>query len=360
MENIKHRLVSFPSCPVCNNSKRNKVSNSKAFSDGGRQYLRFIAEKEGISIQELSNNITIYQCEFCSSFWCDPWFNENSSSQIFTIGSPDHSASWSSFEQWLCKPEHKASLAPAKLYKILESRIGTISRYAEFGCPFNGFFLLFRGLEVDLNTRINIFADAIRPLKDPRWSIMMRIDSMLTRFTRSITIGYFKLSLFKEKVKISDNIIEKGALPKEKVFLTKESTRSWGNNCVRYGGSCKYFSSKVLGTEVIPLGKKLELANQNNHIKYDLIGIFNILDHTDQPLKIIRDCLSLAKNVLIVSHTHNTAGKQHLFAFDDSFPKFLSNFLNDEFLVSDLTETFYNDNQDTVYKDHKYILISQV
>ena len=62
------------------------------------------------------------QCEECKSFWCDPWFDDNSAAQIFTQGSPDHPASWSSFEQWLCKPEHKATLANERLYLALENR----------------------------------------------------------------------------------------------------------------------------------------------------------------------------------------------------------------------------------------------
>jgi hypothetical protein len=359
MQNIKNSIVSYPKCPVCNNHKRYQDGKNTSFSDGGRLYLKFVADKIGISVQELADNFKIFQCDECKSFWCDPWFNDNISSQIFTQGSPDHPASWSSFEQWLCKPEHTASLVNDRLYKFLESQIGAIDSYAEFGCPFNGFFLFFRGLEIDQKTRINIFSNAIKRPKDPRWSRMMRIHSVLNRIISQITIGYFKLSFFKEKAISLIPEVDKKNIPQERVLLTKESVKSWGNNCVRYGGSCKYFSSKILNTQVIPFDKHLDSIRKSNSSKRDLLGIFNILDHTDEPLNVIRNSLLMAKNVLIVSHTKSTAGKQHLYAFDDSFPKYLSNLFKNNYEVRDLTDSFYKENPNQYFKNHKYILISE-
>ena len=360
MKNITNRLVSVPECPVCNSGIRNRVDKDKGILDGGNMYLKFIADKVGMSIGELSEEIKIYQCGECKSFWCDPWFDDSSSSQIFTQGSPDHPASWSSFEQWLCKPDHASTLANKRLYKILENRIGIISRYAEYGCPFNGFFLFFRGLEVNQHSRINIFSKAMKRSTDPRWSRMMRIHNKLNSLISRLTIGYFKLSLFKERGDITSPIFDKENIPVERVLFTKGGVKSWGNNCVRYGGSCQYFSSKVLNTDIIPFDRGLNSIRKNTHPKYNLLGIFNMLDHTDEPLNIVRDSLVLAENVLIVSHTPNMSGRQHLFAFDNSFSKYLATILDDKFIVSDLTESVYEGNPDAYYKHHNYILISRV
>jgi hypothetical protein len=89
---------------------------------------------------------------------------------------------------------------------------------------------------------------------------------------------------------------------------------------VRYGSSCQYFAHTVLGAHVIPLGE----AYQSGILHFDLIGIFNSLDHTVFPLDVIHKSLQLADHVLVVTHHARHAGKQHLYAFGDDFTGWLN------------------------------------
>lgn len=93
----------------------------------------------------------------------------------------------------------------------------------------------------------------------------------------------------------------------------------WGSNCVRYGASCRYFARTVLDAHVIPINE----ADRTGLPRFDLIGIFNSLDHTTFPMDVIRRCLGLAEHVLIVTHHATLAGKQHWFAFSDDFAAWL-------------------------------------
>ena len=52
---------------------------------------------------------------------------------------------------------------------------------------------------------------------------------------------------------------------------------------------------------------------------YDLLGMFNILDHTDGPMRAIQDGLVLARHVIIVTHHAAVAEKQHLFEFHELY-----------------------------------------
>jgi hypothetical protein len=349
-------MKSFPFCPVCGESARSKATRGISYikADTGRLYLQHTADNLDLSIEELLEEIKVYQCNNCKSYWCDPWLSARSSSQIFTQDSPDHMASWGNFEQWISKPKYNTSpIANKILYKILEDKIGAISRYAEYGCPFNGFFFLFKGLEINQSQRINIFSRAMGRTIDPRWTFSMRIYRRLSILAQKITIGYHKLRLIKEGGNSILSSLDLKNIPNKRVLLTKGSVKQWGNNCVRYGGSCSYYSSSVLDVDTISFDENLSLIEKGEQDKHDLLGIFNILDHANEPLKVIMESLRLANNLIIVTHHADTAGKQHLYAFHESFAEYLSKVIDSSFSVNDISKLVHDVNNNT----YRYIFI---
>ena len=48
----------------------------------------------------------------------------------------------------------------------------------------------------------------------------------------------------------------------------------------------------------------------------DLVGIFNSLDHVENPVAVLRKCLEVAPNVVVAGHEPSRAKYQHAYAFD--------------------------------------------
>jgi len=113
--------------------------------------------------------------------------------------------------------------------------------------------------------------------------------------------------------------------PIKRYLIGKETSIGWGGNCVRFGNSCKYFSDAVLGAENIRLNEISEIGESS----FDLVGCFNIMDHHLNPMDIIKDLLNVSRNVLLVTHKPEYAGKQHLFALGDQFVGYLEKNLPD-------------------------------
>lgn len=138
-------------------------------------------------------------------------------------------------------------------------------------------------------------------------------------------------------------------LPAKRYLLTRDTTLGWGSNCVRFGATCRYFAQTVLGADVIPM----EEIHRRAVLNFDLIGIFNNLDHTSSPLDIVRSALEMADHVLLVTHRAALAGKQHLYAFSDEFSVWLNQLL-DGVSTKDLSSVMGADG-----KDFMYVLISR-
>lgn len=326
------KMIDVKRCPVCGNTSRQESSEgiASARGDSGRHYLKFAADKLQMPIEQLLDTIKVFQCDECRTFYCDPWISSETASYIFTDGAPDHMAGWGNFEHWLSAPcPNAVGATNQRLYQLVEERIGRLSAYAEYGCPFQGFLLLFRGMEVAPDQRIDLFSQAMKRSPDIRWSTSPRVYLRAQRIAGALTIGYHRLRLKKEamRARAAEAISPCYPLPEKRTLLTQETTKRWGNNCVRYGGSCNYYSSRILGAEVLPFDEKLSIHTDGQPAEYDLIGIFNIIDHTNAPLEVLRSSLRLARHVVVVNHHASTAGKQHLFAFHHSFPNWLASTL---------------------------------
>lgn len=354
-------FIQVDHCPVCGSTDRVLTPEGMARfkKDQGFHYLKHAAQLMELSVAQLVDVINVFQCNNCHSYYCDPWLSPEIASYVFTQGAPDHIAGWGNFEHWVSSTvPNKGGQDNLKLFQCLEKKIGAISSYAELGCPFQGFLLLYRTQEQNVATRIQQFSEAIQRQTDVRWSRMMRWYYLASQCANKLIVGYHRMRAFKELIKSqhkSHSSIVATTIPKQRFLLTQDTARGWGNNCVRYGGSCRYYASKVLGANVLPFAEIIENANtQEKPFPVDLLGIFNSLDHMNDPVGVLRKGLKIARHIIIVTHHAAHAGKQHQYAFDEKFAQWLNHNLSDV-VVEDISNSVIESD----HRSNNYILISQ-
>ncbi len=277
---------------------------------------------------------------------------------MFTKAAPDHIAGWGNFEHWLSSNNlNSVQQANLKLYRILENKIGTVSSYAEFGCPFQCLLMLFKAHEETPAGRLTLFAKAMQREPDVRWTKVTQLHQRATRWANWLVMGYHRIRAIKESIwggktaSVTDTSVS--SLPAVRLLLTQDTNRAWGNNCVRYGGSCRYFAGQVLGADGLPFNETVDQAVREERATVDLLGIFNSLDYTSDPLAVIRNGLKLARHIVIATHHASYAGKQHQYAFGENFPQLLTTML-DGAVVEDSTDIMIDHGRRSIF----YILIS--
>lgn len=337
-------LIRVIDCPVCGGIERVAAPDGMARlkKDVGYHYLKHAAAALEITVEQLVDTARVFQCLNCHTFYCDPWVSQVVASRVFTSGAPDHIAGWGNFEHWISSSNlNSVERANLTLYRLVEKKVGRLSSYAEFGCPFQGFLLLFKAREETPVARMRLFKKAMRREPDMRWTKMTKLHHAATRWANSLVMGYHRLRAIKESLRSGrDSVFDPekgGSLPENRFLLTQDTTRAWGNNCVRYGASCRYYAGEVLNADVLPFEEAAQEVACGDRERFDLLGIFNSLDHTSDPVKVIRKGLTMARHIVVATHHASYAGKQHQYAFDERFPQWLSTVLENA-VVEDLTD----------------------
>lgn len=353
-------LIGVIRCPVCGGVERvGAVDGMARFKkDVGFHYLKHAAAALEITVEQLVDTAKVFQCLNCHTFYCDPWVSQEVASRVFTSGAPDHIAGWGNFEHWISSSNlNSVERANLKLYRLIEKKIGRLSSYAEFGCPFQGFLLLFKAREETPVERMELFAKAMRREPDMRWTKLTKLHHAATRWANSLVMGYHRLRAIKESLRSGQaNVVDhekEGSLPASRFLLTQDTTRAWGNNCVRYGASCRYYAGEVLNADVLPFDEAAKEVACGVRERFDLLGIFNSLDHTSDPVKVIRRGLAMARHIVVATHHASYAGKQHQYAFDERFPQWLSAVLENA-VVEDITDAVIGSGKRSV----NYLFIS--
>jgi hypothetical protein len=59
------------------------------------------------------------------------------------------------------------------------------------------------------------------------------------------------------------------------------------------------------------------LSDAAPDMSFDLIGVFNSLDHYLKPVELLRELLTISRFVYVEGHAKSDAGKQHPFLLND-------------------------------------------
>jgi len=343
-------LMRTQQCPVCGGTEREPAH---AMSKSGVQYLQRAADRLGVSVGDLIERAQVFKCVTCRSYFCDPWLSPEFASWLFCAATPDHIVGWEEFEFWVRNRKGRFELHNQRVYAAVTRRTGPLRSYAEFGCPFQGFLLPLKAHEADPEARIRLFARALRRAPDVRWTRFTRLYNALEGFLRGALVLALRIRAILDRIidrRRADASPEQiSSRPESLYLLTHDTTRAWSSNCTRYGASCKYFARTILDAHVIPMDEA-----RGQGLTFDLVGVFNILDHTTFPSEVLRTLLDVSRHVLVVSHDARRAGKQHMFALGDDFA---------EWLRESITGVCVEDLRDEVdvggASDYSYLLLTK-
>ncbi len=321
--NLNKLLIEVSRCPICNGSKRIEDEGMSEKKTLGYYYLKPVADNFGLSVDLLVENIKVYRCLECESFYCSPWFGIAPISQLFNVLSPTHIAGWRNFEYWLRGKNIPTDDRNEQIIKILTSKFGAPKSYAEFGCPFQGLLPIMETMRgTSPIGRIKRFSEAIRIPNDVR---LTRLTFLYNTLHSSI-MQFLKVLINLERLLGITKTHEGANLAAyfekvSKTLLTTDTSLSWGGNCTRFGKSCRALASSIFGADIVPL---TEYSNQTSGL-IDIIGVFNTLDHTRNPMQVLDKLTTIGRSIVLVNHRATSAGRQHSFAFANNLASYLQN-----------------------------------
>ena len=275
-------------CPFCKSPDGIKIEKDKIHSDF---YGEKLFNESNIKFEEAKKDLEIKKCRKCSSIYFSRWFNDQIQKDLFLSVYGQHNRGWQNFYKFKDKNE---TINHGDLFKKL-NRLLRIENYGEYGCPFSGLMFDFFKKENPKNDKNKIFLD----------QLMVDLSNN-DRFLK------------KKKIKKRFNIKEKFQKAVTKNIIIDESFLIWGRNCRSNNGSCLALSKKLF---------KFNLYHTNEIKKkkqFDVFGFFNTLDHSKEPLEILRKALSFSRSVIIQSHANDEITCQHSYFFT----KDITNFLN--------------------------------
>lgn len=317
------KLKRIDGCPVCGSTARTPEPKGMAAhkADAGYHYIKYAAQELGVTVRDFVTKAEVQRCGNCASVYCDPWITSELAAKVFTTGAPDHMAGWAEYESWLSSSRPTYVMERnARIAAIAEARLGKIDRYAEYGCPFQGLLPYFASLRISPPERISTMVAAMKREPDMRRPRVARWTMTVMQLARHVTAAYHWCRYLKTSCGAPPAPARTASVPTRQWLLTRDSSIFWSNNCVRYGNSCRFFATRSFGVSVLPVE---EFAGDKAIDRLDLIGLFNVLDHTVQPIELLRVLMGKAKALLLVTHTAERAGKQHLYAFSDDFHAWL-------------------------------------
>jgi hypothetical protein len=208
-----------------------------------------------------------------------------------------------------------------RISEFVETFLGrSLNRYLEVGCPFNGLALhwtrrdkLLNGLSAAVSSRELYRGRGRRTSLHNRTNYVQMVGQYLTRLMLQ-----FHLRRIDETLIAADSLKSQVSSELELFYLPEFSTSQWSYECKALGRSCVELGRSSLDYKVISTGVLDSLEDDF----FDLAGLFNVLDHSDRPLELIRQVSQKSKVVLVSGHRMVDAHLQHRFAIqDDTIPR---------------------------------------
>tara|TARA_A100001015_G_scaffold320093_1_gene445247 strand:- start:203 stop:1228 length:1026 start_codon:yes stop_codon:yes gene_type:complete len=279
------------SCAVCG-SKSLNLFLTKTPSDYNF-YLKALCKDTNQNYAKLQKKIKKYKCKKCFSITHIPWFDRSFSNNFYNEIYGQHNYGWKNLYNFKNKNEtvNHGNLF-SDLYEIYKFK-----NYAEFKCPFSGFYFdIFLQENKNKVKKINeIVNQAFNKLKSRQLAHLKKIP--------------------KKQKNIKKNIPTNNRF--NKFFLDDESSLCWGSQCISKSCNCKSIGKELFNY------KKLSISDVENTSKFDFFGVFMTLDHFNDPLKKIIFGIQKSNVVLCHCHINPNLTLQHQFSFTKKFSSYL-------------------------------------
>lgn len=317
------RLVPVSKCPLCG-SVRRQLASKNIMNTKPDSYTERFADYVGTPHDQLVADARQFVCEDCGTVYLDPYFTDASQAQLYQLASPTHISGWTEWEIAARTGQGRPHML--QLATQLEAHHGPVGHYVEVACPFSG-MLLATAEPTILRSWKPSSAVSVKP--DWRMTRMARLHSGLERLMLRAVDVVLALRRISGK---SAQPVGKGSRPLSgrRTLALSPSLRRWNLGCSRYGSSCGQVAMQTLDCEVALLS---DLPSDSA----DMIGIFNSLDHVQDPLDVLLKCLTIAPRVVVGGHEPNRAKYQHPFALDAETLRRLGT--KNSFIVTDFVKT---------------------
>lgn len=323
-------LTERHTCPVCGSDKKSAVADLQAFDfEQGLEYLAPLLETEGDGSQALLPTMKPYHCTACGARFLDPWLTSHARSRVFVTGHPIHNVGWRNFverlERNLTPDLH---IDPIQLINTLDSQVDGLETYLEFGCPFQGILLhLAKRKDLESYRAVSRGVSGMTPRHSRRFLVPVRVFMGVAAIAKNIAFLTSALRTFRDRIRrrfqTEPALSEREFPALRKYFVPLESSKFWGMNCSVFGESCAATAMSGLGATVISRSELRKLGK----IRKSCIGLFNVLDHQDDPIELLRECLMQVTAVVVLGH-EPPLGIQHHFGLGSDFFERLPNFID--------------------------------
>lgn len=318
--NLHSDLHEVEECPVCGSKAFHLAEHSLRKNDEGWVYSSRILQLDRGKTQEVCDTIQAFKCNNCTCLFYSPWHQLENAADAFVTRINRHQQGWGNLQHVLISPKHgTVQRLNQKVLEYCKFDI-PITRYAEIGCPLHGLNLLeFSNRYPSLFYRLSRFFNAAKPVKDKRNRLASRVYDTVQVLGLVLSVVQLALEgVVRKALNIRNRSSKKSFMNSaDKYFLSINTPVGWGGACEGLGGTCQRISSNLLDLKVIPLYD----VQQKDY--FDLIGIFNFLDHLGNPMGVLEKATSVAKNIVITVHKPEYAGKQHRIIIGESFAEYL-------------------------------------
>jgi len=297
-------------CPVCGSESRTKPTLGLA-REKQPEYVRALARGLGVPVEVLIEPLTDHSCARCGTVYMDPALDDTATNQLFINYSPIHNWGWGRFaKKLLWDPQESGKIEDLEAF--VRAEIGLPESYLEVGCPFGGFAIM--------------WADAAKmraAAKSPpdqnfysqeQYRRLLRVNLKIMRLSMIISSGltrfWFALTRLKRGAKSSDG---SGAPEIRLAFLAQYSMNRWSYGCRAFGLTCTEMASRGMGADVLSLGRLRQMPANS----FELAGMINSLDHSDEPLELLMEVTRVSQRVIVAGHRLADAHIQHRFALSD-------------------------------------------
>jgi len=321
-------LRRYPVCPVCTFPERHPVRRRPPRHD---TYVEALASTLGVPSPDLHDLLEVHECARCASVYCDPWFGTRGMMSLYGVGHGQHVLGWENFFRWIQAKEKSPALGVQQaIWTFLEERTGPVGVYGELNCPFAGMFLLLRDLEAGERNRADESASAIARIRQSyalpqKRSPPFALARIKRELKRAKGIGPARTT----RAPIAAALTP----PRARYLVMEPSSLFWSTNCGALNTSCRALcQSSTVGVPVIDWK---DVAREGT--RFDVFGLFNVLDHFVDPGRILAEVLAHSRAVFVESHRSgpdDTFSRQHLYALG---PRFLDHLLPPGWKWEDVT-----------------------